>query len=104
MITKADIEHLAGLARIEFTEEEKETLPGEFTGILAYIDQVQKVSLEDTDSGAMPAPSDFTLVNVVRADHVSDSSPETTQTLIDAAPSHTDRHIIVQRVLGNSEE
>lgn len=41
--TKKDIERLAGLARIELTEEQKERFAKQISSILDYVKQVQEI-------------------------------------------------------------
>ncbi|HXG38663.1 MAG TPA: Asp-tRNA(Asn)/Glu-tRNA(Gln) amidotransferase subunit GatC, partial [Bacteroidota bacterium] len=42
-VTKKDVEHIAELARLEFTEEEKEKFTKQFNEILSYIEQLNKL-------------------------------------------------------------
>lgn len=44
---KAKIEHLADLARIELTDEEKEKLVNDLNKILEYVDQIKELNLEN---------------------------------------------------------
>lgn len=52
-LTRADVERIAALARLELTPDEVTLFAGQLTAILAYADQVQQV---DT-SGIDAAPS-----------------------------------------------
>src|SRR5262245_40036827 len=52
ILTRADVERIAALARLELTTEEVERFAGQLTAILAYADQVQQV---DTSGAAVPA-------------------------------------------------
>ena len=67
--TKKDIEKLAGLARIELTEEEKERFAKQISSILDYVKQVQEI-----DASAI---KDFTylleLTNIWREDEIEQS-------------------------------
>ena len=52
-LTRADVERIAALARLELTPDEVTLFAGQLTAILAYADQVQQV---DTSAvGAAPA-------------------------------------------------
>ncbi|RQW76867.1 MAG: Asp-tRNA(Asn)/Glu-tRNA(Gln) amidotransferase subunit GatC [Geobacter sp.] len=42
-ITKAEVEHVAKLARLELTEDEKETFTGQMNGILAYVEKLNEL-------------------------------------------------------------
>jgi aspartyl-tRNA(Asn)/glutamyl-tRNA(Gln) amidotransferase subunit C len=56
--TVEQIEHIAKLARLELTQEEKRTFAGQFGSILDYVAMIQKVQLppeldrEPADQGA----------------------------------------------------
>jgi aspartyl-tRNA(Asn)/glutamyl-tRNA(Gln) amidotransferase subunit C len=52
-LTRADVERIATLARLELTPDEVTLFAGQLTAILAYADQVQQV---DT-SGVQVAPA-----------------------------------------------
>ena len=52
ILTAADVERIATLARLELTPEETARFAQQLTAILAYADQVQQV---DTSSVAAPA-------------------------------------------------
>lgn len=58
-----DVENLAELARIELSEEEKKSLLKDFESILAYVDTIKSVKVENAR-----APED--LYNVWREDVV----------------------------------
>lgn len=63
--TKADIEKLAKLARIELTEEEKEKFKDQLSSILDYVRQIQEVDTSKVKPGFRLA-----LKNVFREDLV----------------------------------
>ena len=46
------MEKLAELARIELTDEEKESLLGDFDSILAYIDMIKNIEVGDIREGS----------------------------------------------------
>ena len=65
MIKPEDIDHLATLARIDLSPEEKEEFPKQFEGILAYVGEVSKVT---TKEDAVPRVG--ALRNVMRPDEM----------------------------------
>jgi len=65
-ITRADVEHVARLARLALTEEEIEQLTGELGTILEHAAAVSTLDLAGVPPTAHPLP----LVNVLRADVV----------------------------------
>ena len=66
MITIKDVEHVAKLARLELTEEEKELYARQLGDVLKYVDQMNEV---DT-SNVKPMSHAIDFVNVMREDEV----------------------------------
>jgi aspartyl-tRNA(Asn)/glutamyl-tRNA(Gln) amidotransferase subunit C len=66
MITVKDVEHVAKLARLELTEEEKELYTKQLGDVLKYVDQMNEV---DT-SNVKPMCQVVDFVNVMREDEV----------------------------------
>lgn len=66
MITVKDVEHVAKLARLELTEEEKVKFSRQLGDVLKYVEQMDEV---DT-TGVKPMAHAFDLVNVMRDDEV----------------------------------
>ena len=50
-LTRADVERIAALARLELTPDEVTLFAGQLTAILAYADQVQQVDTSGLDAG-----------------------------------------------------
>lgn len=68
IITKADVEHVALLARIELTEEEKELFTDQLNRILEYFRKIDEVDLE----GVEPTYHVLEIKNVFRKDEVTE--------------------------------
>lgn len=66
MITIKDVEHVAKLARLELTEDEKELYTKQLGDVLKYVDQMNEV--DTTNVKPMTQVIDF--VNVMREDEV----------------------------------
>ena len=66
MITIKDVEHVAKLARLELTEEEKELYTKQLGAVLEYVNQMNEV---DT-SNVKPMSHAIDFVNVMRDDEV----------------------------------
>ncbi len=64
MITKKDVEHVAKLARLELTEDEKEMFTHQLGDVLAHVEKMNEV--DTTGVKPMNHPIDF--VNVMRED------------------------------------
>lgn len=70
-ITTKDVEHVAALARLSLTEQEKEQFTEQLNAILKYAEQLSGLNTEDVPptSHAMP------LINVMREDAMKPSLP-----------------------------
>ncbi len=68
-ITIQEVEHVAKLARLEFSEEEKKKLAEQLGRILDYIDQLNELDTEDVPPTSHVIP----VKNVVRPDVVKPS-------------------------------
>jgi aspartyl-tRNA(Asn)/glutamyl-tRNA(Gln) amidotransferase subunit C len=64
VIEREQVLHVAKLARLGLSEEEIETMAGELSGILAHVDRISELDLEDV----APASHVVELENVLRAD------------------------------------
>ena len=70
-IDRARVQHVAGLARIELTDDELDQFTGQLQVILAAIEQ-----LNDVDTSAVPpSASVLPLLNVMREDEPRPSLP-----------------------------
>jgi aspartyl-tRNA(Asn)/glutamyl-tRNA(Gln) amidotransferase subunit C len=96
ILTRADVERIAALARLELTPEEVERFTGQLTAILAYADQVQQV-----DTTAVPAPRVVPGVTTWRSDT---PVPSLDRDLVLSQAPAADRaagHFKVPRVIGS---
>ena len=66
MITIKDVEHVAKLARLALTEEEKEKFAPQLNAVLEYVDELNEV---DT-TGIEPMAHSIKISNVMREDEV----------------------------------
>jgi aspartyl-tRNA(Asn)/glutamyl-tRNA(Gln) amidotransferase subunit C len=48
-VTLKDVEHIAKLARLDFTEKEKETFTHQLNAILAYVEQLNKLDTSNVE-------------------------------------------------------
>ena len=92
-ISRAQVAHLAMLARIDLSEAELERMAGELTVILDSVAAVGEVSGADVPPMSHPLP----LTNVTRPDEVrAGLTPE--QALANA-PEELDQRFVVPRIL-----
>jgi aspartyl-tRNA(Asn)/glutamyl-tRNA(Gln) amidotransferase subunit C len=93
-ITRADVEHVAHLARLALTDAELDALTGELGAILDHAAQVSALDTADVPPTAHPLP----IVNVLRPDEVRPSLPR--DEVLAAAPQAEDDRFRVPRILG----
>jgi aspartyl-tRNA(Asn)/glutamyl-tRNA(Gln) amidotransferase subunit C len=70
-INREEVEHVARLARLALSEEEKARMGEELSSILAYIDQLRELDTSDVEPTSHAIP----MVNVMREDEVRPSYP-----------------------------
>ncbi len=68
-ITRREVEHVARLARLELSEDEKEIMTRQLDSILAYIEKLEEADV----AGVEPTAHAFPLVNVTRPDEIRPS-------------------------------
>lgn len=68
-ISKEQVEHVARLARLEVSEDEKATFARQLSGILTYMDQIKELDTAGVEPTATVLPTD----NVFRDDEVRPS-------------------------------
>ena len=94
MLTRADVEKVALLARLRLSEPELETMTGQLAQIVGYVDQLAEVDTE----GVEPMAHAVETVNVFADDHVEPSLPR--EQALANAPRHNERDYLVPAVLG----
>ncbi|MEI8119556.1 MAG: Asp-tRNA(Asn)/Glu-tRNA(Gln) amidotransferase subunit GatC [Actinomycetes bacterium] len=93
-LSRDDVAKLAGLARIEMSDEELVSLSNEFTVILDAVARVQEVASADVAATSHPLP----LRNVFRPDVVIPSlSPADA---LSGAPAQEEQRFRVPQILG----
>jgi aspartyl-tRNA(Asn)/glutamyl-tRNA(Gln) amidotransferase subunit C len=93
MISRADVEHVARLARLQLGEEELPLLREQLSGILGYID---KLGALDTAS-VEPTAHAVALVNVMRDDEVEPCFPR--DEMLANAPDSAGEFFRVPRII-----
>ncbi|MCQ6562580.1 Asp-tRNA(Asn)/Glu-tRNA(Gln) amidotransferase subunit GatC [Paenibacillus mendelii] len=92
-ITVKDVEHVANLARLELSEQEKEQLTGQLNAILKYAEKLGEL---DTDH-VEPTSHVLPVTNVMRDDRVRESV--SVETAMKNAPDEEDGQFKVPAVL-----
>lgn len=93
-VTIKDVEHIARLAKLEFSETEKEKFTHQFNDILKYMEQLNSVDTTNVE----PLAQVIELNNVFRDDVVKPSI--STEEALKNAPDKTEEHFKVPKVIG----
>jgi aspartyl-tRNA(Asn)/glutamyl-tRNA(Gln) amidotransferase subunit C len=94
-VTIKDVEHIAKLAKLEFSLEEKEKFTSQLNQILDYVEQMNKLNTDNIE----PLSHVIELANVFRADEVRPGVD--TEEALKNAPSKTERFFKVPKVIGD---
>lgn len=89
-----DIEHMATLARLKLTLDEKERLSGQMRTILAHIEKLSELNTDDVE----PTAHVLGLSNVFRDDEPAEK-PLADHNPISDSPAHDKGHYEVPKVL-----
>ncbi|HEU4481378.1 MAG TPA: Asp-tRNA(Asn)/Glu-tRNA(Gln) amidotransferase subunit GatC [Actinomycetota bacterium] len=92
-IDRAAVDHVARLARLDLSEEERERMRAELTKILEHADQIQALDLD----GVEPTSHAIPLRNVMRADEVRPSLEQAEA--LSNAPKSEDGRFLVPRIV-----
>lgn len=88
MISNADVEKLAKLARIAITDEEKAQFGKEIESILGYVSEIQEVAKEGKQT--------ISIKNIMREDVAVDTDPKN---ILEEAPHTEGDFIAVKKIL-----
>jgi len=100
MIDKKEVQHVAGLARLNMTEKEEEKFAKELSLILGYIEKLKEVNVDKVEPTSHP----FEVENVMRKDVVQEPKEELTKKLVEAAPAQKKNYIKVKTILKPSKK
>jgi aspartyl-tRNA(Asn)/glutamyl-tRNA(Gln) amidotransferase subunit C len=92
-VTKKDVEHVAQLARLHFTEEEKENLIQDLNNILGYIDKLNELDTENHDIIVNP----YYIENKLREDEIRHSLE--LNEVLSNAPAKLEEYFLVPKVI-----
>lgn len=94
MATREEVQKLAALARISIHDSELDKFTKEFDAILAYVGQLEKLEIEESDSDSKAA-----LRNVMRADGVPHEDGLYTQKIVNAFPDKDGNALAVKQII-----
>ncbi|MEP6600255.1 MAG: Asp-tRNA(Asn)/Glu-tRNA(Gln) amidotransferase subunit GatC [Nitrospirota bacterium] len=92
-ITQKEVEHVAKLARLELSEDEKGTFTRQLSAILTYMDQLKTLDTRGVEPTTTVLPTE----NVFRDDEVRPSLPQ--ERALANAPEQADGFFRVPRIL-----
>lgn len=92
-ITGKDVEHVAMLARLAITEDEKELFTEQLNVILEYVDQLNALDTENI----VPTSHVIPMQNVMREDEVTPSLPQSE--ILKNAPEKQDQYFKVPKIV-----
>jgi aspartyl-tRNA(Asn)/glutamyl-tRNA(Gln) amidotransferase subunit C len=84
VIDRAQVLHVARLARLRLGDDEVERMAGELSGILEHVDRISALDLEDVE----PTSHVVELENVLRPDEPRPSWPR--ERILEQAPDPSD--------------
>ncbi len=96
-ITREEVQHLAGLARIALTDDEVTSLTSELSKIVDAIAEVREVAGPDVPATSHPVQ----MANVMRDDEVGETL--TREQVFAGAPSHDGERFRVSAILGEEQ-
>jgi aspartyl-tRNA(Asn)/glutamyl-tRNA(Gln) amidotransferase subunit C len=96
-ISREEVRHLAGLARIELDDAELDHLAPQLSVILESVASIREVAADDIPATSHPLP----VVNVFRADVVRPSL--TPEQALSGAPAVEGQRFAVPRILGDEQ-
>ncbi len=92
ILTREEVEHIAELAKVSLTEEEKELFRGQLERILEYFRKIDELDLE----GVEPTTHVMDVYNIFREDVVKESLPP--DEILKNAPEKEGRYFKAPRV------
>jgi len=95
MLTQEEIEHIAHLARIELTQEEKVRYGKEMSAILEYIQKLEEIETDNVE----PIGHITGMVNIYRQDIARTENAEEVAGIMDNVPHTKKECISVKQVL-----
>lgn len=92
-VSKKDVEYVAELARLNFSEEEKEGLIHDLNSVLAYMEKLNELDTENTDIIVNP----YYIENVFREDEIEPSME--LKEVLENAPDKLEEYIVVPKII-----
>ncbi|MFH1889962.1 MAG: Asp-tRNA(Asn)/Glu-tRNA(Gln) amidotransferase subunit GatC [Candidatus Kuenenbacteria bacterium] len=95
LINIKQIEHIANLARLEITAEEKEKFAQQLSFVLEYFEKLKELNIKNIE----PAGQSTQLNNIYRADEVKDCPEGVRKSILNNAPVKSGDYFQVNKIL-----
>jgi len=95
MVTRENIEHIAKLARLDFSDEEYEKLTNDMNNVLGYIDQLKELDVSTVEP--LENLNEAEEKNVFRKDESAPCLP--VEEALKNAPKAADGYFLVPKVI-----
>lgn len=92
-VSKKDVEYVAELARLSFSEEEKENLIGDLNSVLGYVEKLNELYTDDIQIIVNP----YYIENKFREDDIEPSME--LSLVLDNAPDKLEEYIVVPKII-----
>lgn len=92
-VSKKDVEYVAELSRLSFSDNEKENLVEDLNQILNYMEKLNKLDTENVDIIVNP----YYIENKFREDKVQESM--NLQSVIQNAPQNLEEYVVVPKII-----
>lgn len=92
-VSKKDVEYVAELSRLSFSEQEKENLVDDLNQILNYMEKLNELHTENVDIIVNP----YYIENKFREDEVQQSM--NLESIIENAPQNLEEYVVVPKII-----
>lgn len=92
-VSKKDVEYVAELSRLNFSEQEKENLVDDLNQILNYMEKLNELHTENVDIIVNP----YYIENKFREDEVQESM--NLESIIENAPQNLEEYVVVPKII-----
>ena len=92
-VSKKNVEYVAELAKLSFSEEEKENLIGDLNRVLGYVEKLNKLDTDDVEIIVNP----YYIENKFREDKIEPSME--LSSVLDNAPDKLEEYVVVPKII-----
>lgn len=92
-VSKKDVEYVAELAKLSFSEEEKEKLIEDLNSVLRYVEKLNELDTDDVEIIVNP----YYIENKFREDEIKSSME--LSSVLDNAPDKLEEYVVVPKII-----